>query len=99
MIYLQLNENYKDFDKLRIKDIHFTQGVDKRLSFIYQVYKKDGSNIIELFSKTLIITDIAIINQFETYSNPGLSMWDEICTQLIQYIITLGIESGTVEAE
>jgi len=99
MIYLQLSENYKSYDKLRVKSVNFTQDLHKRLSFDYQIYKNDGDNKIELFSKMLVITDENLINQFETYSDPDLNMWDELCVQIITYIITQGIESGTVESE
>jgi len=99
MVYLQLTENYKDYDKLRVKSFNFSQDPYKRLSFDYQIYKNDGDSIIELFSKMIVITDENIINQFETYNDPDLSMWDELCTKIITYIVSNNIEFGTIETK
>ena len=46
-MYIQLAQNYRDFDKIRITEIHFYEGDDvtlKKLTFRYQVYKKDGES-------------------------------------------------------
>ena len=99
MIYLQLERNYKDYDKLRVKSVNFTQDPHKRLSFDYQIYKNNEDSIEELFSKMLVITDESLINQFENFSDPNLNIWDELCIQIINYIIDKGIESGTIESE
>ena len=99
MIYLQLTENYRDFDKLRIESINYTQDNGRRITFDYQIYKNNGEDILSLFSKMLTIVDNDLLDQIESFSDPNLGMWDEMCIQLIQYIINSNIESGTIESE
>ena len=99
MMYIQLLENYRDFDKVKINEIHFYDSSNK-ISFKYQVYKKDGSEFIELFDKMISISDEEVINSILNFTPvTGTKIKDGISKMLFQYLLDNNIENGILEIE
>lgn len=98
MMFIQLEENYRDFDKIRIKEIHFYEA--DKMSFRYQIYKKDGNNYIELFDKMISITEIEELNSFLNFIPvTGTTLKDGISRKILQYLLDNNIEKGILEIE
>jgi hypothetical protein len=100
-MYIQLAENYKDFDRVRILDVSLSNYSDTdRLSFRYQVCKKSGNTYIGLFDKNIMIENQGQIDQIADIVPPeGAKLWDAICGLLLQHLISEEIELGTLEVE
>jgi len=102
-MYIQLAQNYRDFDKIRITEIHFYEGDDvtlKKLTFRYQVYKKDGESFIELFNKNIYITEPnEVLSIASIIPQQNDDIWKSVSRALLRYIIDNNIESGTLELE
>jgi hypothetical protein len=100
-MYIQLTQNYRDFDKARILDVSLSNYSDTdRLSFRYQVCKKSGNTYIGLFDKNIMIENQGQIDEIADIVPPsGTKLWDAICSLLLQYLIDEEIELGTLEAE
>lgn len=101
MIYIELDQPYQTYDKVKISAVYFIkETTSDRLSFKYDVCKKDGLDYITLFTKDISITDQSIINNIALIpSDSQLSIWDNIAKKLLQYIVDSDIESGIIEKE
>lgn len=100
MMYIQLSQNYRDYDRVKIIEAHFYEIPIKKLSFKYQICKKEGINFIELFSKTIFITDENIINAIENIVPiAGTKLSDSIHREFLQHIIDNDFELGSLELE
>jgi hypothetical protein len=101
MIYMQLTQNYKDYNRVRILDINFSKpGVSERLNFRYEICKKVGEDYVGLFDKTIVIDEQAEIDALaEIVPDGSLPLWDMVCELLLQYLVDNSIEIGTIETE
>jgi hypothetical protein len=90
MIYLQLSQPYRDYNKVRIAS--FTVEATK-IAFQYQIYK-DGATLSD---KYLLITEEAAVNSVKAVQYPNTTAYDAICKALIQYLIDEHVEAGTIE--
>ena len=100
MVYIQMAKPIRDFNKIRIKEIHFFDtdviNIEKAFGFKYQIYKMDKDKYIKYEEKHISISDRMIVNKILTGSS-SLGAYDYICRQLLQYLIDESIEFGTLE--
>jgi hypothetical protein len=102
MYYIQLTQNYRNYDKLRILDVHFydeTEGTAQRLIFRYGIFRKDGASRVTLFDKTISITEQQEIDAVAAAEPTEGSLWDSVSKILLEYLIDNSIETGTIEVE
>lgn len=104
MVYIQLATPVREFNKVRIKEVSFfdTNGeanLEKALGFKYQVYKKDGDQYISFYERHISITNQNFINTAMIKPSGGLSAYDFICKQLLQYLVDESLEIGTIEID
>ena len=104
MVYIQLSENIKSFDKVRIKELNYYDnadtGADKSIGFKYMVYKKQSTGDKILYDKFVVISDKEFIeNVFEKENYQNLTAFDSMCRMLLQYLVRNSIETGTLEVE
>jgi len=91
MVYLNLTNPYRDYNKVQINMIHFISNI--KLLFGYQIYKKDGI----LTEKYITITNENIVNKIKNTVYEKFLPYESICKSLIQYLIDEKIELGTIE--
>ena len=104
MVYIQLSENIKTFDKVRIKELNYFDnediGADKSVGFKYIVYKKQSTGEKILYDKFVVISDKNFIEEkFEKESFKNLTAFDSVCRILLNYLIENSYETGTLEVE
>lgn len=104
MIYMQLKNPIRGFDKIRIKEVSFfdTDGESNKqraLGFRYQLYKDVGGIFSPLYEKHVNVRDEEYINSSMSSNDSNISAYEFICKQLIQYLIDENIEEGTIEKE
>lgn len=104
MVYIQLSEPIKRYNRVRIKQLNYFDNtdisVDKSINFKYILYKKDGENEIILYEKFISILDKYFVeNVFEKKVHKNLSAFDSVCRILLNYLIEKDIETGTLEVE
>lgn len=102
MVYIQLSENVKGYNKVRIKELNYFdnvgEGADKSISFKYIVYKNVSLREEILYDKFVVVSDDDWIqNVFEQSSFKNLNAFDSICRILLQYLIEENYETGTLE--
>lgn len=102
MIYIQLSESIRGFNKVRIREINYfdnaSSGADKSVSFKYAVYKNSGKNEEYLYDKFVVISDDDWIKDvFEKQVYKNMAGFDSICRILLQYLIENNYETGTLE--
>jgi hypothetical protein len=103
MVYLQLAQPYRDFDKIKITDISFSEQTDRsqaRINVRYQIYKKQGNQYVVLFTQSLdIFNQIDVGTVAAMAPGAGFNMYDAVCKILLEYLISKNIESGSIEVE
>ena len=103
MIYIQLTQPIRGFDKVRIKEFHFYEADSARPEPVfvisYQIIKiESNSQISELYNKVIQLSDISLIMQLSTSKSDGnLSCFDTICKIILTFMVDQEIESGTIE--
>ncbi len=99
MMYIQLEENYRNYDKVRIIEVNFFE-ISNRISFRYQIFKRDGSEYKELFDKMISITEQDELNSFLNFTPvTGTTIKDGISRKILQYLLDNNIEKGILEIE
>ena len=105
MIYIQLSEAIKSYNRVRIKEIHFYETDNRETQtpsvvFKYQICKKLGENYYEaLYEKTISITNQTLIDQIADFKPTGstLSVYESISKLFLEYLILNSYETGTLE--
>jgi len=100
MVYIQMARPIRNFNIVRIKEIHFFDtneiNIKKAFGFKYQICKMEKDKYIKYEEKHVSISDKKIVNKILTGSS-DLGAYDYICRQLLQYLIDESIEIGTLE--
>lgn len=104
MVYIQLSESIKGYNRVRIKQINYFDNtdtsVDKSINFKYMVYRKDGNTEKVLYDKFISVLDRGFVEEtFEKKNSKNLSAFDSLCRILLNYLIENAIETGTLEVE
>lgn len=102
MVYIQLSESIKGYNRVRIKELNYFDEVryraEKTVGFKYVVYKKSGTEESVLYDKFVAISSREWIDDvFEKAYFKNLNAFDSICRILLQYLIEHGFETGTLE--
>jgi hypothetical protein len=101
MVYLQLSQAYRDFDKVKINDISFVAQAERTqssITFTYQIYKVTGSQTSVLTTQTVNLFNLTDVNSVAaTAPATGFNMYDAVCKILLEYLVSKKIESGTIE--
>jgi hypothetical protein len=103
MIYIQLFEPIKGYNKAKITKINFFEnaqfGADDSIAFNYITYRDNQSGVEVLYDKFVDINNKDFIDSFKTISHPSLSSFDGVSRILLQYLIDNGYETGTLEVQ
>lgn len=104
MVYIQLSEPIKGYNRVRIKQMNYFDNIDtkadKNINFKYSVYRKDGKEEKTLYEKFITIMDKDFIeNTFEKDTSKNLSAFDSLCRILLNYLVENSFETGTLEVE
>lgn len=103
MVYIQLSEPIKSYNKAKIIKINFFEsaqfGGDNSIAFNYIIYKDTSEGSEVLYDKFVDISDKEFMQKLRTKSYPSLSAFDGLCRVLLEYLIDNNYENGTLEVE
>lgn len=101
MMYIQLAQPYRDYDRVRITEAHFVKAANgDRLNFKYEICRKVGSDHEKLFDKVLNVIEQSEIDDLaQVNPDSSLTIWDNMAKKFLQKLIDNGIEAGTLETE
>lgn len=102
MVYIQLSESIKGYNKVRIKQLNYFDNINikagKNISFKYGVFREVGGEEKFLYEKFVDVVDRDFIeNVFEKEDFSHLNAFDSLCRILLNYLIQNGYETGTLE--
>lgn len=103
MVYLQLSQPYRNFDKVKISFISISESdpskVDaSRISFKYQIFRFNNKGEIEsLFERNINLTDKDVVSLIGSKKYPYLNLYDTACRALLEFLLQNGNETGTIE--
>lgn len=95
MVYIRLAQPEQTFNKVSIKEFHYS---GSNITCRYKVYKNFEGKNIELESQRLIIKSPDLEKVLNTKST-FLGGYDCICKGILEYIIDQKIKIGTLEVE
>lgn len=101
MIYIKLFNSIQGYDIVRIKEFHFFDSDDNErtpmsVGFRYQVCNEEKGKYSELYNKFITIEDKDVLQKLFFTSAKG-TPYDNVCRVFLEYIISKGLEKGTLE--
>ena len=102
MVYLQLTQPYRNFDKVKIgyasiNDSDNPEETPAKINFRYQIFRLVGNDISVLFERSLHIINPEDVDEIGNKKYPNLNLYDTVCRALLEYIVSHSIETGTLE--
>lgn len=101
MIYIKLFDGIQGYDIVRIKEFHFFDSDDNErtpmsVGFRYQVCNEEKGKYDELYNKFITIEDKDTLHKLFS-KGAKRTPYDSVCRIFLEYIISKGLEKGTLE--
>ncbi len=92
MVYIQLSQPYRNFDKAKIKTVFI---YDALISVNYSIINDTN----ELFDKNFNVLESDYTKMVSSLLKNNFSIMDNIHILLLEYMIEKNIETGTLEVK